>query len=100
MIYYGLTITHILTLIAASLFVLFLILYLISMHMERNRPATEVQIILDSLNRCYYGGQCKKCEYRNRKTDQQTCRETLLYDANKVIKEQHKLIAKFAKMMK
>lgn len=99
MTYYGLTATHILTLIAVSLFVLYVILFFVAKRMERNRTASEVHILLDSLNLCYSGDQCEKCEYRHRVTKHQTCREALLLDAKKVIKDQNKLIAKFAKMM-
>lgn len=101
MTYYGLTATHILTIIAVALFVLYLVLFFVARYMERNRTASEVHILLDSLKRCSSGDttQCEKCEYRHRGTKNQTCGDILLKDSEKTIKDQQKLIGKFAKMM-
>ena len=57
--------------------------------------------IIEATKICASGGEakCNKCPYRLRHTLFRTCSENLMLDANKLMKEQQKLIAKYGKII-
>ena len=99
MIIYALSTTQILVTIAGILAAIYLVLFIVVKVLERNRGITDVQDIIDSLERCSLDNPelCEKCKYRHRGTPTRTCREALLYDSENLIKDQQELIAKFGK---
>lgn len=62
--------------------------------------AFEVQEIFKAMKHCTSGfdAKCKGCPYLHRNTLLKTCDENLMVDANKLMIDQQKLIAKFGKM--
>jgi hypothetical protein len=99
MIYYGISPTQILAVIAIALVILYLVLLIVAEILERKGAA--IQTVVDSLQRCSSGDKdkCEKCEYRHRGTPNQTCVEMLLQDSESLINDQQELIAKFGKKM-
>lgn len=99
MVYFGISTEEILALVIIFLLIAYLVICIVMELLSRKREMFDPNTIAEYLRLCSSGekDKCKKCIYRYRGTKNCPCRDMLMHDAENLIHDQQKLIAKFGK---